>query len=86
LRVFDAFGGTFAVVLGLKTVKFAFGVEAFFDEARFLVPYRRTAARDLTDSTEFRDLRFATIATADAVATVDGPPREKRLFEEIIVE
>ena len=45
LRVFDAFGGTFAVVRRLKTVKFALGVDAFSTEREFsfLIVERRRA-------------------------------------------
>jgi len=62
------------------------GRRRVFAEARLLVLYRRPATFDLTESSEFRDLRFATIATSDAVAPVAGTRREKRVFKKIIVD
>jgi hypothetical protein len=87
LRLFDVLRGTFGVGRRLRTVKFASSVEKRRrGKARFLVSYRRSPSRDLTESSEIRNLRFATVVTSDAVAPVDGSPREKRVFGKIIVE
>jgi hypothetical protein len=77
---------TFVGVRRLKTVRFRDSAATALGEARFLVLYRRTAARDLIKFGGICYLRLATVVTTDAVAPVDGTPREKRFLDEITVE